>query len=93
MIDGVPMALLTLIYPVSDGDSQTVLADEVELEVMHEGESRGLEIVFGAGHGHFAEVMEGSEGGCLWWSERAVPRGLRSVESLRLFRKFELVRW
>lgn len=92
-IDGVPIALLTLIYPVSDGDSQTVLADEVELEVMHEGESRGLEIVFGAGQGHIAGVMEGSEGGCLWWSERGVPRGLRTVESLRLFRKFELVRW
>lgn len=60
---------------------------------MHEGESRGLEIVFGAAQGHVGGVMEGGESGCLWWSERGVPRGLRTVEGLRLFRRFELVRW
>lgn len=92
-IDGVPIATLTLLYLVSDGASQAVSADEVELEVMHESEGRGLEIILGAGLVHVQGVMEGSEGGCLWWSERGVPRGLRTVEGLRLFRRFELCRW
>lgn len=95
-IDGVPIALLTLLYVVSDGSTESVMVDEVELEVMHEGESRGMEIVFGAGQVHLGEVMEGSREGCVWWSERGVPRGLvrtGGVEGLRLFRRFELVRW
>lgn len=90
-VDHVPIATLTLLYTVDDGTSRSVMGDELELEVMHDEESRSLEIRFAADQIMLRDVMDAA--GELYWSERAVPRGLRTVESLRLFRRFELWRW
>lgn len=92
-IDNIPIATLTLLYTVSDGENQSVMGDEVELEVMHEEDCRGMEITFGAGQVHIGQVIEGSKEGVLWWSERGVPRTLRTLDGLRRFNRFELSRW
>ena len=91
---GIPITHLTLLYTVSDGlsaEASTVLGDEAEFVVMDEYERRTPTLVLGAAFAHFARIAE--EGQYVYWSPRSVPENVRNVERLRLYRRFELVRW
>lgn len=91
---GVSIATITLLYTVSDGLStgaNIVVGDEIEFVLMDEHTSRTPLLVLGAGLAHFAQIAE--EGEFIYWNPRAVPDNLRSIDKLRLYRRFELVRW
>lgn len=91
---GIPITHLTLLYTVSDGlsaEADTVLGDEAEFVVMDEHESGTPLVVLGAASVHLARIAE--EGQYVYWSPGAVPENVRGLDRLRLFRRFELVRW
>ncbi|KAK5085523.1 hypothetical protein LTR05_004808 [Lithohypha guttulata] len=91
--EGVPLTNLTMLYTVSDGtavEDTIVNGEEVEFEVMNEHESRVPELYLGQGVAHFVNLMEG--GDFIYWNPGAVPKNLRSVNRLRSYRRFELVR-
>lgn len=91
---GTAITNLMLLYTISDGlstEANTVLGDMVEFTVMDEHESRIPTIVLGAPSAYLARIAE--EGQYIYWSPRHVPENVRVVENLRLYRRFELVRW
>lgn len=94
IVDGIALANLTLLHAVGSNevsDDTVVNGEEVEFEVMNEHESRVTELHLGQGLAHLASLMEGGE--YIYWNPRSVPDSLRTVDRLRLYRRFELVRW
>lgn len=94
IVDGIALANLTLLHAVgsNDGSDDTVVnGEEVEFEVMNEHESRVTELHLGQGLAHLASLMESGE--YIYWNPRSIPDKLRTVDRLRLYRRFELVRW
>lgn len=94
VVDGVALASVTLLHTISDGPSdndKAVVGDEIEFEVMTEHEVRTPQLNFGAGCTHYARIMEAGE--YIYWDPRSIPESLRTVERLRMYRRFELVRW
>ena len=94
IIDCTPLATLTLLHVVSDvasNEATAVNSDVVEFEVMNEHQSRVPELRIGQGFAHLAGMM--NEGQYIYWNPQPVPKTLRTVDRLRLYRRFELIRW
>ena len=91
---GNSVAILTLLSTVSDGFSvepNIVIGDEVEFVVMPEHESRTPVMVLGQAFAHLTELTEAGE--YIYWHAGPVPEKLRTVDRLRLYNRFELVKW
>lgn len=85
---GIPITNLTMLNTVED---DCVVGDEVEFVVMDEHEQRTPLLVLGAGLAHMKRLMQ--EGEYIYWDSQPVPEKLRTADKLRLFRRFEMVRW
>lgn len=95
VFDQTPLVQLTLLHTVSDDvglDNDVVVnGDEVEFVVMDEYESRIPQLNLGTGFAHLAPLMEGGE--YVYWNPGIVPESLRTLDKLRLYKRFELTMW